>query len=100
MDWFWEDGEADYLVISLFCVSSPSPESPQVPADRTDVPFEQVLEGRFIIGSPDECVNEIKKYQELGIQELILRCQWPGMPNQDSNRAVKLFGREVLPRFG
>ena len=69
-------------------------------ADRIGVPFEQVLEGRFIIGSPDECAKEIQKYQELGIQELILRCHWPGMPNQDFNRAVELFAQEVLPRFG
>jgi hypothetical protein len=41
-----------------------------------------------------------KKYQALGIQEVVLRCQWPGMPNEDSLRAVELFGREVLPRFG
>ncbi len=75
-----------------------SQELPQ--ADSIDVSFEQVLEGRFIIGSPEECVEEIREYQELGIQELILRCQWPGMPNQDSLRAVELFGQEVLPRFG
>ncbi len=72
-------------------------ELPQ--GDRIDVPFEQVLEGRFIIGSPEECVAEIKKYQALGVEELILRCQWPGMPNQDSLRAVELFGEKVLPEF-
>ena len=61
--------------------------------------FEQVLDGRFIIGSPDECAAEIEKYRDLGIEELVLRCQWPGMPNEDSLRAVELFGQEVLPRF-
>ena len=66
-------------------------------ADRIDVPFEQVLDGRFIIGSPEECIAEIKKYEELGIAELVLRCQWPGMPNQDAYRAVELFGNAVLP---
>jgi alkanesulfonate monooxygenase SsuD/methylene tetrahydromethanopterin reductase-like flavin-dependent oxidoreductase (luciferase family) len=68
-------------------------------ADRIDVPFEQVLQDRFIIGSPDECIAEIKKYQALGIEELILRCQWPGMPNADTYRAVELFGEAVLPHF-
>ena len=61
--------------------------------------FEQVLEGRFIIGSPAECIEEVKKYQALGVDELVLRCQWPGMPNEDSLRAVELFGKEVLPAF-
>ena len=69
-------------------------------ADRIDVGFEQVLDGRFIIGSPAECIEEVKKYQALGVDELVLRCQWPGMPNEDSLRAVELFGKEVLPAFG
>lgn len=68
-------------------------------ADRIDVPFEQVLEGRFIIGSPEECLAEIQKYQEIGMQELIMRCQWPGMAAEDGLRAIQLFGREVLPRM-
>ena len=60
---------------------------------------EEALEGRFIIGSPDECAAEMEKYRELGIEELALRCQWPGMSNEDSLRAVEFFGQEVLPRF-
>lgn len=66
-------------------------------ADRIDAGSEQVLEGRFILGSPEDCVEEIKKYQVLGVQELVLRRRWPGMPNQDSLRAVELFGGAVLP---
>ena len=57
------------------------------------------MKSRFIIGSPAECIEEIKKYQELGVEELVLRRQWPGMPNEASLRAVELFGREVLPYF-
>ena len=87
VEWLYQDRAA----------SGHSLELPE--ADRIDVGFEQVLTDRFIIGSPVECVAEIEKYRELGIQELILRCQWPGMPNQDSLRAVELFGQEVLPHF-
>jgi alkanesulfonate monooxygenase SsuD/methylene tetrahydromethanopterin reductase-like flavin-dependent oxidoreductase (luciferase family) len=68
-------------------------------ADRIDVPFERVLEGRFIIGSPEECAAEVQKYQAAGVEELILRCQWPGMATQDSLAAIERFGRDVLPRI-
>jgi alkanesulfonate monooxygenase SsuD/methylene tetrahydromethanopterin reductase-like flavin-dependent oxidoreductase (luciferase family) len=67
-------------------------------ADRIDVPFEQVLDGRFIIGSPDECVAEVRHYQAAGIEELILRCQWPGMEAHETLMAIERFGREVLPK--
>ena len=87
VEWLYQDRAA----------SGHSQELPE--ADRIDVGFEQVLDGRFIIGSPDQCAAEIERYRELGIEELVLRCQWPGMPNEDSLRAVELFGKEVLPRF-
>ena len=87
VEWLYQDRAA----------SGHSLELPE--ADRIDVGFEQVLTDRFIIGSPDECAAEIEKYADLGIEELVLRCQWPGMPNEDSLRAVELFGKEVLPRF-
>jgi alkanesulfonate monooxygenase SsuD/methylene tetrahydromethanopterin reductase-like flavin-dependent oxidoreductase (luciferase family) len=67
-------------------------------ADRIDVPFEQVLEGRFILGSPAECVAEVTRYRHIGVQELILRCQWPGLPVERALQAIQRFGRDVLPQ--
>jgi alkanesulfonate monooxygenase SsuD/methylene tetrahydromethanopterin reductase-like flavin-dependent oxidoreductase (luciferase family) len=67
-------------------------------ADRIDVPFEQVLEGRFILGSPAECVAEIARYRDLGLQELIMRCQWPGMAVEPAFQAIRRFGSDVLPQ--
>ncbi|MBI2871569.1 MAG: LLM class flavin-dependent oxidoreductase [Chloroflexi bacterium] len=68
-------------------------------ADRIDVPFEEVLAGRFILGSPQECIEEVHRYQELGIQELVLRMHWPGMPRRESLRSLELLGSRVLPAF-
>jgi alkanesulfonate monooxygenase SsuD/methylene tetrahydromethanopterin reductase-like flavin-dependent oxidoreductase (luciferase family) len=67
--------------------------------DRIDVPFEQVLEGRFIIGSPEECAAELQRYQAAGVDEVIMRCQWPGLDAADVLKAIDRFGGEVLPRF-
>ncbi len=68
-------------------------------ADRIDVPFEQVLDGRFIIGSPEECIEEIHKYQEQGVEELILRSQWPGMEGDVTTKSLRLFAEKVMPHF-
>jgi alkanesulfonate monooxygenase SsuD/methylene tetrahydromethanopterin reductase-like flavin-dependent oxidoreductase (luciferase family) len=67
-------------------------------ADRIDVPFEQVLDGRFILGSPAECVAEVARYRAIGVAELILRCQWPGMAVEPAVQAMQRFGRDVLPQ--
>jgi alkanesulfonate monooxygenase SsuD/methylene tetrahydromethanopterin reductase-like flavin-dependent oxidoreductase (luciferase family) len=68
-------------------------------ADRIDVPFAQVLEGRFIICSAEECAEEVRRYQAMGVEELIMRCQWPGMGADQTLQAIERFGRDVLPRF-
>ena len=68
-------------------------------ADRIDVPFEQILENRFIIGSPEECVQEIKRYEAQGIETIIMRVQWPGMSQEQALDAIRLMGREVIPQF-
>ena len=87
VEWLYKDRAA----------SGHSNELPE--ADRIDVGFDQVLKDRFIIGNPDDCIREIHRYKNLGIQELILRCQWPGMSNEESLQAVNIFGREVIPAF-
>ena len=67
-------------------------------ADRIDVPFEQVLAGRFILGSPAECVAEVARYRAIGVEEIIMRCQWPGMAVEPALQAMQRFGRDVLPQ--
>ncbi len=56
------------------------------------------LEGRFILGSPEECAAEVQKYQSAGIEDSILRCQWPGMAAEETLKAIEYFGGDVLSR--
>ena len=63
------------------------------------MPFEQVLEGRFIIGSPEECVEEIHKYKLQGVEKLILRSQWPGTEVEATTKSLRLFADKVMPEF-
>jgi len=67
--------------------------------DRIDVPFEQILQDRFIVGDPDQCAREIKRYREMGVETIIMRMQWPGMTQEQVLRSIRLMGREVIPRF-
>ena len=56
VDWLYKDRAA----------SGHNQELPS--ADRIDVPFEEVLKDRFIIGSPDECADEIKNIKILELR--------------------------------
>ena len=42
------------------------------PGDRFDMPFDQLVEDRFILGDPDYCVEQIRRYEDLGFNYFIL----------------------------
>lgn len=60
--------------------------------------FETVedLEGQLIVGSPEEAVAEVKKFQELGTEHLVFDFRFKFDRYFDQ---IKLLGEEVLPRL-
>ena len=63
------------------------------------VPYQDLARDRFLLGSPEDVVGEIRRYErELGVNYLIFRMQWPGMSQEQTLRQIDLLGREVLPR--
>jgi probable F420-dependent oxidoreductase len=69
------------------------------PGDRFDMPFEQLVEDRFILGDPDYCVEQIKRYEDLGFNYFILDYHWIDLADSVALDSLKLFGNEVLPHF-
>jgi alkanesulfonate monooxygenase SsuD/methylene tetrahydromethanopterin reductase-like flavin-dependent oxidoreductase (luciferase family) len=54
--------------------------------------------GRFILGSPQTCAAQLRDHVErLGVDHLICRVQWPGMPQADVLKTMRLLATEVLP---
>ena len=62
-------------------------------------PFEELTEGRFIIGSPEDVISDLKKFDEIGVTHASLRFGWPGTPKQIVKDAISLAASEVLPHF-
>ena len=63
------------------------------------VPYQDLARDRFLLGSPEDVVGEIRRYErELGVNYLIFRMQWPGMSQEQTLRQIDLLGREVIPR--
>lgn len=70
------------------------------PTDTLDLPYEQLREERFVLGGPDEVIQQLECYvQELGVNFLVFRVQWHGMDNELTKRAIKLLGKHVIPYF-
>ena len=62
--------------------------------------LDKLMEDRFIIGGPDQCVSKIRRFVEAyGMTHLICRTFFPGMPHTHIMRELELIAREVMPAF-
>jgi len=68
--------------------------------DSFDVGFDELVRDRFIIGDPDDCVREIRRYASaLGANCFIFRIQWPGMEQAKVLRSIELLATRVFPEL-
>ncbi|MDA0733107.1 MAG: LLM class flavin-dependent oxidoreductase [Chloroflexi bacterium] len=64
------------------------------------IPYQELAKDRFLLGSPEEVVQEIRRYEkELDANCLIFRMQWPGMAQAQVLRQIELLGKAVIPRI-
>ncbi len=63
-----------------------------------DIPFDALEADRFVVGTPDDCLRALLPWRdELGIDHLIIRSHWSGMPVEHALQSIKLLAREVMP---
>ena len=68
-------------------------------SESFSVPFEELCRDRFIIGTPDDVVQEITRYKEkLGVNHVIFRMQWPGMDHAKVMKQLDLMASSVIPQ--
>jgi alkanesulfonate monooxygenase SsuD/methylene tetrahydromethanopterin reductase-like flavin-dependent oxidoreductase (luciferase family) len=64
--------------------------------DRSSSSFEEFARDRFIIGDKQSVRDEIARYRELlGVDHFIMRCQWPGLPQERALGSIRRLG-EIL----
>ncbi|MGI9424819.1 MAG: LLM class flavin-dependent oxidoreductase [Hyphomicrobiaceae bacterium] len=60
--------------------------------------FDKLSQGRFILGSPEDCYEQLKPYwDEFGVNHLLIRTNWAGMPLYNSLSSIRLISDELLP---
>ncbi len=72
-----------------------------MPDDESfDKDFEELTSNRFVLGSPEECYEQLQPYwQELGVSHLIFRTHWAGMPADTALDSMRLISEEPLPEL-
>ncbi|MBI2202552.1 MAG: LLM class flavin-dependent oxidoreductase [Candidatus Rokubacteria bacterium] len=61
-------------------------------------PLESLLRDRFVLGSPEECYEQLRPcWEEVGANFLVLRTHWSGMPVAHALASMRLISDELLP---
>ena len=70
-----------------------------LPGDESfDIPFDQLARGRFIVGTPEDCIEQLLPWRDrLGVDHFIFRTHWSGTPTEISIASMKLLAQEVMP---
>jgi len=63
--------------------------------------FDRLAKNRFILGSPEECIDQVKEYEgRLGATHLLVRFDWtPGLPQEEILASMQLFGEKVIQKL-
>ena len=70
---------------------------PEDEIEWKDLPFEELMKDRFVLGSPEECYEGLLPYLKMGVNHLIIRTSWVGMPYSTTLQSMRLFSEEVVP---
>jgi alkanesulfonate monooxygenase SsuD/methylene tetrahydromethanopterin reductase-like flavin-dependent oxidoreductase (luciferase family) len=61
-------------------------------------PFETLLRDRFVLGSPEECYEQLRPcWEQAGANFLFFRTHWSGMPVGHALASMRLISDELLP---
>ncbi|HWO41465.1 MAG TPA: LLM class flavin-dependent oxidoreductase [Candidatus Eisenbacteria bacterium] len=63
--------------------------------------FDRLAKHRFILGSPEECVDQIREYRaRLGTNYMLVRFDWtPGLEQDEILASMRLFGSKVIQKL-
>jgi alkanesulfonate monooxygenase SsuD/methylene tetrahydromethanopterin reductase-like flavin-dependent oxidoreductase (luciferase family) len=70
-------------------------------AAQSDITFsaDQVPD-TYLVGTPERVAELVDAYaQDVGINHIVLRMQWPGTPHELVMRSIEMVGNKLVPYF-
>ncbi len=61
--------------------------------------FAELDETRCLVGTPDQVIARVRRYEEAGVTHILARITPHGIPPEHAVRTVQLLGEHVLPAF-
>ena len=97
------NGRQQSLVFHYLDTFPKPPGIPDWPTEIPDPTLEQIEKGfetgASIVGTPDDCAQALQKWEDVGVDQLIMGPSGSVFPHDLLARTIALFGDEVIPRF-
>ncbi|HXG39398.1 MAG TPA: LLM class flavin-dependent oxidoreductase [Candidatus Limnocylindrales bacterium] len=62
--------------------------------------LDELVRDRLIVGGPERCIRQLRRFvDELGVDQVIFRLYFPGVPHEHVVAELKLLAGEVIPAF-
>jgi alkanesulfonate monooxygenase SsuD/methylene tetrahydromethanopterin reductase-like flavin-dependent oxidoreductase (luciferase family) len=76
------------------------PKWPDLTPEPTVDQLKKAVEaGQVVIGDPDDCAKAIRKWEEIGADQLCFSPTTNNLPTEVVVESMELFGKEVIPQF-
>lgn len=70
------------------------------PVIKGEVPVEHYQnEDMIIVGTPEECLEKILRYESVGVDQLLCYVQFGDLPHDKVMRTLELLAKEVMPKL-
>ncbi|MEM7541771.1 MAG: LLM class flavin-dependent oxidoreductase [Pseudomonadota bacterium] len=68
---------------------------------EAELDFDFVNDRSLLFGTPDQVAEKMQELEgELGVEQVLLNCHWPGLSHEATMRSMQLFVDEVVPQLG
>jgi alkanesulfonate monooxygenase SsuD/methylene tetrahydromethanopterin reductase-like flavin-dependent oxidoreductase (luciferase family) len=106
----WDSVAWWYKNLAMFTLEWELPHLSKEEQDKTFPLLKPLFEGEvpvetfdaadmIVIGDVDTCVEKMKRYADLGVDELICYVQWGYLDHQDILKTIEILGKEVIPEL-
>jgi hypothetical protein len=102
--WWW------YKHLAEFTLEWEFPHIPEAERETIFPLLKRQLEGDFdphefndadmiVVGDPDQCLEKMLRYSELGVDQLICYVQFGHLEHESIMRTIELLGTELIPEL-
>ena len=102
--WWWYKGVAEFHLKWEFAHLTPEQQAKAFPLLQKQAKGEFDItefdkEDMVIVGTPEECLKKLLRYEEAGVDQLLCYLNFGYLPNEAVKRSIELLGTKVLPEL-